>query len=233
MNEHFKDYSASAFDDISFSALTSLRQCLLQRGLYVPNNQHRTPASAIHKSIKKYRPWPEDVDRPQHNPKYCPTGPFIKNFVPHLPPIGSSSLNNDKRNISQVERQQKGTEEQSGGDVNIQRDAFGNINVTTPQHTREPQRREGGLRQGFFPWGAGSPVTPTNDIRKLKQVENMGKAYANESAKFGGHRDEDFGSALLTFQRNLKLYRVDEEQWVSVFPLMLKKRALRFYEDHM
>lgn len=29
------------------------------------------------------------------------------------------------------------------------------------------------------------------------------------------------------------MFRLDEEQWVAVFPLMLKKTALRFYKDHV
>lgn len=59
----------------------------------------------------------------------------------------------------------------------------------------------------------------------------MGKIYTQESAKLGGVRDEDFGSVLLTFQRHLKLFIVEKDQWVSFFPFMLKGSALRFYED--
>lgn len=121
--------------------------------------------------------------------------------------------------------------------MQFNRDELGNFNVTTtPQmeSCTEHQRREGGgIRPGFSPRGAGSPVTPPNDIRKLKKMEKIGKEYSQDSAKFGDDRDKDFGSTLSTFQRNIKLYRVDEDQWVSVFPLMLKKCASGFYEDQV
>lgn len=59
----------------------------------------------------------------------------------------------------------------------------------------------------------------------------MGKADKQDLSKVDGGRDEDLGSVILTFQRNMKLFRVDEYQWVSVFPLMLKGSDLRFYKD--
>lgn len=71
----------------------------------------------------------------------------------------------------------------------------------------------------------GYPITPKSNIRKLKQVENFRKAYEQVSFKFGGDREEYSRSALLTFERHLKLYHFDEEKWVSVFPLMLKKSS--------
>lgn len=40
-------------------------------------------------------------------------------------------------------------------------------------------------------------------------MEDIGKEYAQETSKFEGNRDEDFGSALLTFQQNLKLFRME------------------------
>lgn len=118
-------------------------------------------------------------------------------MVPKLQVSGSTTQGKD----SHDERQGAGAEEQSRSGVHIQRDTLVNINVTKPTNTTA-QRREGGLRPGFNRWGTGSPLTPTQDIRKLKQVEDIRKAYTQENSKFGGNRDEYFGSALMKLQRN-------------------------------
>lgn len=227
-------------DEISFSAKTSFRRCLLQRGVF-PISPNVKLAKSLHRTIKEYITCPSDVEPPRHNPKYCPTGPFKKNVVPVLGVLPNSPMNKGTEQATyqasqdvRHRRNEQDMETQSRGGIHFNRDACGNLNVTTSPNPQTTNNRvEGGLRPGFSPWGASSSSTPQNVIIKLKQVENMGKAYTQDSAKFGGGREEDFGSVLLTFQRNLKLFRVDNGQWLSVFPLILKGPALRFYEDNV
>lgn len=140
----------------------------------------------------------------------------------------------ETNNDSQDARRGPGPDSQSRSGIQFGRNPLDSIHVTTPPtQTANQNCGEGGLRPGFYLWGSSSPKNPSADVTKLTQVENIGKAYAEESSKFCGGRDEELGSMLLTFHRNLKLYLVDEEQWVSVIPLMLKQSALCFFEDHI
>lgn len=191
--------------------------------LYVSTDLSSDMSTALFRAIQNYTPWPPAVERPPHNPKYCPTAPFANNRIYHhcqeqgpCTQTPTQSATKDVRNTKQ--RNENDHSADTNGTrttgMNIRQDWHGNINVTTP---RCNQRREelpflgAGLTSDTSPCGTSPNSGSSHELKKLKQVENMGKAYNDESLKFKGARKEDFGSALLTFWRNLSLYRVYED----------------------
>lgn len=194
MYDNFQSYSADQFAPISGSAKTSLRQCLTQRGLYVSTELALDISEALYNAIQTYTTWPTSVERPLHNPKNCPRAPFSKNRIYTIRAEHDTTAQTPLHNATQDIRNNRNEQDQVADTngtrnqgINIRHDRQGNINVTTQR--RERRREEipclgQGLRSGSSPWGTSPISGSSQELKKLKQVENMGKAYNNEYLKF-------------------------------------------------